>query len=159
METFGERLVAARKKKNITQKHLSEILNITPTRLNYWEKDKRKPDIEMIKQIANALDVQTDELLGVEQIREDLKQIQLREEYFKSLGFSIEYQVTKWHHGEIIEEPNIREQIVDDAVYILTKGEHSATFTAEEFEKLQADAKEVIEGVFYKKVMQQQSIK
>ena len=154
METFGKRLIAARKKKNITQKHLSEILNITPTRLNYWEKDKRKPDIEMIKQIANALGVQTDELLGLN-VTEELNHSQLIEDYFKSLGFSIEYQVIKWHYGDVIDEPNIREQIVDEAVYILTKDEHSATFTIKEFEELQSDAKGVIEGRFYKKVMQQ----
>lgn len=155
METFGERLTAARKKKNITQKHLSEILNITPTRLNYWEKDKRKPNIEMIKQIANALDVQTDELLGLD-IQEEINHSQLIEDYFKSLDFSIEYKITKWHYGNIIDEPNIREQIVDDAVYILTKDGHSATFTIKEFEELQSDIKEVIEGRFYKKVLQQQ---
>lgn len=154
METFGERLIAARKKKNITQKHLSEILNITPTRLNYWEKDKRKPDIEMIKQIANALDVHTDELLGLD-ITEEINHSHLIEDYFKSLGFSIEYQVTKWHYRDMIGEANTKEQIVDDAVYILTKDEHSATFTIEEFEELQSAAKEIIEGRFYKKVMQQ----
>lgn len=154
METFGKRLIAARKKKNITQKHLSEILNITPTRLNYWEKDKRKPDIEMIKRIANALGVQTDELLGLG-IAEEINHSHLIEEYFNSLGFSIEYQVTKWHYEDVIDEPNIREQIVDDAVYILTKDEHSASFTIKEFEELQSDAKEVIEGRFYKKVIQQ----
>lgn len=62
--TFGERIVFYRSKKNINQKQLAQILGITPTRLNYWEKDKRQPDVEMIKAISEALDVSPDILIG-----------------------------------------------------------------------------------------------
>ena len=41
MNTLGKRLVKIRKEKGLTQKRLAELLDITPTRLNYWEKDKR----------------------------------------------------------------------------------------------------------------------
>lgn len=64
MDTFGQRLVASREKYNLSQKELAERLGITPTRLNYWEKDKREPAIEMIKSIAQALDVDTNYLIG-----------------------------------------------------------------------------------------------
>lgn len=64
MYTFGQRLVASREKRNLSQKELAEKLGITPTRLNYWEKDKREPAIEMIKAIAQVLDVDTDYLIG-----------------------------------------------------------------------------------------------
>lgn len=62
--TFGERIVFYRGKKNINQKQLAQILGITPTRLNYWEKDKRQPDVAMIKAISEALDVSPDILIG-----------------------------------------------------------------------------------------------
>lgn len=64
MHTFGQRLVASRESRNLSQKELAEKLGITPTRLNYWEKDKREPAIEMIKAIAQALDVDTNYLIG-----------------------------------------------------------------------------------------------
>ncbi|MBS5794741.1 MAG: helix-turn-helix domain-containing protein [Clostridiales bacterium] len=64
--SFGTRLIFAREQKKITQKKLSELLEITPTRLNYWEKDKREPDVEMIKKIARTLDTTGDFLLGLE---------------------------------------------------------------------------------------------
>ena len=64
--SFGNKLVFAREKKNLTQKKLAELLDITPTRLNYWEKDKREPDVVMIKKIANILDTTGDFLLGLE---------------------------------------------------------------------------------------------
>lgn len=62
--TFGERIVFYRGKKNINQKQLAQILGITPTRLNYWEKDKRQPDVAMIKAISEALEVSPDVLIG-----------------------------------------------------------------------------------------------
>lgn len=49
MDTFGKRLVYARNEKGYSQKQLAELMGITPTRLNYWEKDKREPDIPMLK--------------------------------------------------------------------------------------------------------------
>lgn len=62
--TFGERIVFYRGKKRINQKQLAQILGITPTRLNYWEKDKRQPDVAMIKAISEALEVSPDVLIG-----------------------------------------------------------------------------------------------
>lgn len=62
--TFGERIVFYRGKKKINQKQLAQILGITPTRLNYWEKDKRQPDVAMIKAISDALEVSPDILIG-----------------------------------------------------------------------------------------------
>lgn len=71
--TFGEKLVYFRTKKQMTQKALAESLNITPTRLNYWEKDKREPDVEMIKLLADALDVSANVLIGYEEMEETKK--------------------------------------------------------------------------------------
>lgn len=65
MDTFGKRLISARSKLNLTQKELAEKLGITPTRLNYYEKDKREPDISMIKKISSALNVDPNFLVGV----------------------------------------------------------------------------------------------
>ena len=64
MDTFGQRLVTSREKHNLSQKEFAERLGITPTRLNYWEKDKREPAIEMIKLIAQNLDIDPNYLIG-----------------------------------------------------------------------------------------------
>ena len=62
--TFGERLVKAREQANLKQNQLAELLGITPSRLNYWEKDKREPDVLMLKKIAQNLNVSADYLIG-----------------------------------------------------------------------------------------------
>ena len=66
MDGFGKRLVAAREKRTYTKK-LAELLEITPTRLNYWEKDKREPDFFMFTKIINILNADANELLGLKQ--------------------------------------------------------------------------------------------
>lgn len=65
MSIFSQRLVIARKNKNFTQKYVAELLSISPTRLNYWEKGKREPDVEMIKQLSSVLSVTADYLIGL----------------------------------------------------------------------------------------------
>ncbi len=66
MEGFGQRLVEVREKRGFTQKRLAELLDITPTRLNYWEKDKREPDFYMFSKILSVLKVSADDLLGLD---------------------------------------------------------------------------------------------
>lgn len=62
--SFGERLKQAREEKGYNQRQFAERLGITPSRLNYWEKDKREPDVAIIKQIAQILDISSDWLIG-----------------------------------------------------------------------------------------------
>lgn len=69
--TLGERIVEIRKKRGMSQKKLAEKLNISPTRLNYWEKDKRFPPIPMINAISAALQVDANYLIGQSEIEKN----------------------------------------------------------------------------------------
>lgn len=66
--TFGERLADYITKSGLSQKQLADKIGVTPTRLNYWVKDKREPDVFHIKALAKALGVTGDELLGTEDV-------------------------------------------------------------------------------------------
>ena len=69
MNSFSDRLVLARERAGLTQKRMAELLEITPTRLNYWEKGKREPNVLMIKNISKILNVSSDYLIfGTESI-------------------------------------------------------------------------------------------
>ena len=70
--TFGNRLKQARENKGYNQKQFAERLGVTPTRLNYWEKDKREPDVDINKQIAQILDGASDWLIGNNLINVDI---------------------------------------------------------------------------------------
>lgn len=83
MTTFGERLRAEREKQGYSQKQFAEALGITPTRLNYWEKDKREPDVLNIKKILDILKVDSDYLLGIDRNNNDFsdKEIKIIKKY------------------------------------------------------------------------------
>lgn len=68
--TFGERIVYFREKRGLSQKALADLIGITANRLYYYEKDKRQPDVALIKAIAKALSVSGDDLLGTEWAKE-----------------------------------------------------------------------------------------
>lgn len=61
---FGEKLKFVMEIKNVTQKELAEILNISPSTLNGYINTNRQPDFDTVVNIASALDVTTDYLLS-----------------------------------------------------------------------------------------------
>ncbi len=168
--TIGENIRRIRKEKGITQKELGERLDMTQSAIGQFENDKTSPKKDTIEKIASALGVKPSELMKGDSIWETLDKKHSNEikstvkylefiDFLKSSGYSYDYQVTKWHYGEVIDEPDIREKIVDESETTLSKDGHKATFTEKEFEELQAGAKESIEGKFYKKVLEQQKKK
>ena len=65
MKIFGERVKQVLKEQGITQKHLARALDIQTSTLCEWLNDHNEPPMQMIVDIANALEVSTDYLLGV----------------------------------------------------------------------------------------------
>ena len=65
--TLGEKIVYYRDKNGWTQKALAERMGITPTRLNYWEKDKRETDVKMLNLLCRTLEVDPKILLSDEE--------------------------------------------------------------------------------------------
>ena len=64
-ETLGERIARLRKEKGFSQVELAEKIGIVQVLISDYENDKLRPHYEMIIRIALALEVSTDELLGV----------------------------------------------------------------------------------------------
>ena len=64
-ETLGQRIARLRKGKAYTQAELSEKIGITQKLISDYELDKIRPYPEMTIRFAQALNVTTDELLGV----------------------------------------------------------------------------------------------
>lgn len=61
--TFGDRLLNLLDEKDISQKDFAAMLNIAPSTLNGYIKNKRQPDFELIKNIVFILDTSADYLL------------------------------------------------------------------------------------------------
>ncbi len=70
---LGENLKTLRKEKGFTQEALAAKLNVVRQTLSKWEKGLSVPDAEMLKQIAEILEVDVSQLLGADIIKEENK--------------------------------------------------------------------------------------
>lgn len=61
---IGNRIKTARKAKRLSQSELSELIDKSVGYMSYIETGSKKPSLETLIQIANALDVTIDELLS-----------------------------------------------------------------------------------------------
>lgn len=60
---LGDKIKELRKSKRINQMTLSKYLNVSKGAIGMWETNKREPDIQTIKRIANYFNVSLDYLL------------------------------------------------------------------------------------------------
>ena len=64
---FGKMLRELRIERGLTQKQLSERLNVTGASIRDWESRGRQPSFEMLISLAKVLEVTVGQLLGVEE--------------------------------------------------------------------------------------------
>lgn len=62
-KAVGQRIKAAREKKNMTQEDLAARIDISPTHVSVIERGTKIPRVDTFVSIANVLDVSADELL------------------------------------------------------------------------------------------------
>lgn len=63
MNDIGEKIKSIRKSRGLTQKQLGEKLGISQALVGQYETGKRKPKLEQITRIANALSVDIGDLI------------------------------------------------------------------------------------------------
>lgn len=68
---LGNNIKNLRTTKKMTQEELAELLGTTSKSISRWEQSLTYPDITLLPFIANIFEVTVDELLGVENIKQD----------------------------------------------------------------------------------------
>jgi transcriptional regulator with XRE-family HTH domain len=66
---FARRLIAARTARGLTQVQLAELTGSNQRNISHYETGAGYPPVPVIAELANALNVSTDELLGARGIR------------------------------------------------------------------------------------------
>jgi transcriptional regulator with XRE-family HTH domain len=64
-ESFGARLARIRKERGFTQVELAEKVDMIQALISDYERDKLRPYADVVARFAVALDVTTDQLLGI----------------------------------------------------------------------------------------------
>lgn len=88
----GNKIAEYRKRQGLTQKELADKLHVTDKAVSKWERGLNFPDISMIEEIAEVLQISVLELLGIksssqEQIVSDMAALAHNEQ--KSIGRDI----------------------------------------------------------------------
>lgn len=65
----GTRIRELREEKEISQKVLAEIIGVSPSTIGMYEQNRRNPDSEMLKSLADYFDVSVDYILGRTSLR------------------------------------------------------------------------------------------
>ena len=63
-KTFGSRLVHAMELRNMRQKELAKETGVTEATVSRYVNEKRRPDIDFIRDVVRVLNVSADYLLG-----------------------------------------------------------------------------------------------
>ena len=69
--SFGKRLATIRKQRNLSQEELAGKVGILANVLGRYEREKARPSIEMATQLADALEVSLDFLVGKTELQID----------------------------------------------------------------------------------------
>jgi len=72
--TFGEKIYEMRTRAKLSQNQLANMLNVSNKAVSKWENGNAKPQVDMIRKIAEVFSVSTDELLSLK-VSEKEKQI------------------------------------------------------------------------------------
>lgn len=70
LEGFGDRLAALRQAKGMTQHELGTAVDVSQRVIAYYESDGAQPPGAMLVDLARALGITADELLGMAPVRE-----------------------------------------------------------------------------------------
>ena len=68
-ETFGQRFARLRKAKNLRQEDIADKVGLSPQAISKWENDISLPDISLLGELSDILEVSLDDLLGKEVMR------------------------------------------------------------------------------------------
>ena len=68
---IGKFILNCRKEKGITQEQLAEKLGVTSKSISRWENGRTMPDYTLLKDLCNDLDININELLSGEKIKEN----------------------------------------------------------------------------------------
>tara|TARA_B100000745_G_C20144857_1_gene392579 strand:+ start:176 stop:523 length:348 start_codon:yes stop_codon:yes gene_type:complete len=100
---FADRLILLRKKRGLTQEGLADLIGITKTQVYRYERNSAQPTLEVIKRLAIALSVSTDELIFEEDERQPDENLGRLLEGIKQLDPGEKHVIKEMIEGMIVK--------------------------------------------------------
>lgn len=86
MLKLGENIKKLRQEKDLTQEQLADIFGVSPQAVSRWENGATYPDITLLPMIANYFEVTLDDLMGMEEIRDESAIEEIFKEYKRNFS-------------------------------------------------------------------------
>ncbi len=118
---LGNRLKKLRLEKKLTQLQIAQKVNISEARYNLYENNKRQPDYELLKSLAEVLETTTDYLLGNDNTTKTISSVIPDNELADKLSVLIENEHAKVLFDKLGELSDEELNQVADIVNIVTK--------------------------------------
>ena len=118
---LGNRLKKLRLEKKLTQLQIAQKVNISEARYNLYDNNKRQPDYELLKSLAEVLETTTDYLLGNDNTTKTISSVIPDNELADKLSVLIENEHAKVLFDKLGELSDEELNQVADIVNIVTK--------------------------------------
>lgn len=87
-EKIGKFIAECRKKKNLTQNGLAEILGVTEKSISNWENGRNMPDLSLFKPLCDELSITINDLMSGEKIDKEEYQEKFEENIVNTIDYS-----------------------------------------------------------------------
>lgn len=81
LKELGQKLKAARKKKNLTQQQLADISHVSLKHIQNCERGEKNPSFEILRALAQVLDLSLDSLITPNMLDEEQAANEMRQIY------------------------------------------------------------------------------
>lgn len=114
MKTFGQILKELRDIHNVTGEELGKVLSVSRNAISNWENNRRTPDTNTIKDLANYFNVTTDYLLGNNQ---ETKQKGVKVPIFEEKQLSVPLNVVE----EVLNYEELTSELANTGTFFALK--------------------------------------
>ena len=116
VESFGEKLVALRNERGLTQAESANLIGITRNTLSMYERGERCPNIDIAVSVANVYNVSLDYLFGIGYKEKEYNKYSMYEMGFSEEALDFLYsEENRCYVNAILSDPRI--QKISDILY------------------------------------------
>ena len=136
--TIGQRIKELRKRQNLTQEKLADLLGVSFQAVSKWENDLNAPDLSLIAPLTRLLRVTSDELLGLTEAQNDERLAFLEEQYddfWKRSDHGADLELAKQAAAEYPQNARFLHWLASDEFYTAYDSDYMNGGSKEHFTK------------------------
>lgn len=136
--TIGQRIKELRKRQNLTQEKLADLLGVSFQAVSKWENDLNAPDLSLIAPLTRLLRVTSDELLGLTEAQNDERLAFLEEQYedfWKRSDHGADLELAKQAAAEYPQNARFLHWLASDEFYTAYDSDYVNGGSKEHFTK------------------------